>query len=331
MTEMEGNRHDEVSTQDPLIPEQGKAKNEPYPPTDMTVNFTTAQPSFAHEIAVVSGKSNFYERFYTGLGDIFGTLGAIPGCVCFPNAYKVVPQGTVGLVTRFGKFYKSVDPGLHYVTPIVENLTLVDIKIQTEEIPRQTVTTKDNVSIQIDSVLFWHVVDPFTAAFLVGDLKLALVERTQTTLRSVLGTKVLQDAIENRDQIAHEISELIEGPASAWGVRVESMLIKDLVFSQELQETLSSAAKQKRIGESKVIQARAEVDAAKLMRQAADVLSTPAAMQIRYLDTLSAMARSGNSKVIFVPGSSELAAQSTTSSSHVNPLQQSITGELTNE
>lgn len=198
-------------------------------------------------------------------------------------------------------------------------------------------TTKDNVSILIDSVLYWHITDPFVAAFLVSDVRVALMERTQTTLRHILGTKLLQDAIENREQIAHEISELIEGPASAWGVRVESLLIKDMLFSQELQETLSSAAKQKRIGESKVIQARAEVDSARLMRQAADVLNTPAAMQIRWLDTMAMMARTANSKVIFMPGTSEPAVAMAgpggvaTTLPLLNPLQQTVTAEMASD
>ncbi|KAJ3332216.1 hypothetical protein HDU93_009198, partial [Gonapodya sp. JEL0774] len=105
----------------------------------------------------------------------------------------------------------------------------------------------------------------------------------------------------NRETIAHEVQEIIEKPAEEWGVRVESMLIKDLQFSNELVETLSSAAKQKRIGESKVIAAQAEVNAAKLMREASDILNTPAAMQIRYLETLTSMASKAGTKVIFMP------------------------------
>lgn len=158
---------------------------------------TTSQPSFAQEIAYPAGKNSFYEGFYTAVGNCLGTIGAFPGCCCFPNAYQTVPMGSVGLISRYGKFYKSVDPGLHFVLPVVENLQLVDIKVQVEDIPRQTVTTKDNVSIMIDSVLYWHILDPVTAAFLVSDVRLALMERTQTTLRQVLGTRVLQDAIES--------------------------------------------------------------------------------------------------------------------------------------
>ncbi|ORY36533.1 hypothetical protein BCR33DRAFT_722035 [Rhizoclosmatium globosum] len=142
--------------------------------------------------------------------------------------------------------------------------------------------TKDNVNVIIDSVIFWEVIDPYTATFLVSNVRAALIERTQTTLRHIMGTKTLQQT-------------------RSWGVKIESMLIKDLQFSKELQETLSAGAKQKRIGESKIILAKAEVESAKLMREAADILNAPAAMQIRYLETLTAMSRNSGNKTVFMP------------------------------
>ncbi|CRK14829.1 hypothetical protein BN1723_010485 [Verticillium longisporum] len=143
------------------------------------------------------------------------------------------------------------------------------------------------------------------AAFGISNVRQALIERTQTTLRHVIGARILQDVIERREEIAQSIGEIIEDVAAGWGVQVESMLIKDIIFSQELQESLSMAAQSKRIGESKIIAAKAEVEAAKLMRQAADILSSAPAMQIRYLEAMQAMAKSANSKVIFLPGASQ--------------------------
>lgn len=116
-----------------------------------------------------------------------------------------------------------------------------------------------------------------------------------------MGARVLQDVIERREEIASSISEIIEDVANGWGVRVESMLIKDIIFTRELQDSLSMAAQSKRIGESKIIAARAEVEAAKLMRKAADILSSPAAMQIRSLEAYQQVAKSAGAKVIFLP------------------------------
>ena len=124
-------------------------------------------------------------------------------------------------------------------------------------------------------------------------------------MRHIVGARVLQDVIERREEVAQSIGEIIEDVASGWGVQVESILIKDIIFSNELQDSLSMAAQAKRIGEAKVIAARAEVESAKLMRQAADILSSAPAMQIRYLEAMQAMAKTANSKIIFLPATNQ--------------------------
>jgi regulator of protease activity HflC (stomatin/prohibitin superfamily) len=185
--------------------------------------------------------------------------------------------------------------------------------------------TKDNVTLRLTSVIYYHIISPHKAAFGIANVRQALMERTQTTLRHVVGARVLQDVIERREEIAQSIGEIIEDVAFGWGVQVESMLIKDIIFSQELQESLSMAAQSKRIGESKIIAAKAEVESAKLMRQAADILSSAPAMQIRYLEAMQAMAKSSNSKVIFMPGASSNPAGSMEHA--VEQVNQQNTGE----
>jgi erythrocyte band 7 integral membrane protein len=165
--------------------------------------------------------------------------------------------------------------------------------------------TKDNVSLHLTSVIYYHITSPHKAAFGISNVQQALIERTQTTLRHAVGARVLQDVIERREEVAQSIGEIIEEVASGWGVQVESMLIKDIIFSDELQDSLSMAAQSKRIGESKVIMARAEVESARLMRQAADILSSAPAMQIRYLEAMQTMAKTANSKVIFLPATNQ--------------------------
>ncbi len=110
-----------------------------------------------------------------------------------------------------------MDPGLFQINIFTERLQNVNIKLRLEDIPQQTVTTKDNVSVLIDSVLYWHVSDPYVSVFTVEDVRLALMERTQTTLRTVFGTRTLQECIEHRDEIAYDIGKLISEPAKAWG------------------------------------------------------------------------------------------------------------------
>ncbi|KAJ3058667.1 hypothetical protein HDU99_006702, partial [Rhizoclosmatium hyalinum] len=198
-----------------------------------------------------------------------------------------------------------VDPGLVSVNPYTEQIRAVEIKVNITPIPSQVIMTKDNVSIVIDSVIYWEIVEPFIATFLVSNVNKALMERTQTTLRHVVGSRSLQESIENRESVAHDILGLIAAPAKSWGVKVESILIKDIKFTPDLQESLAAAAKQQRIGESKIITARAEVESAKLMREASDILNTQAAMQIRYLETLANMSSHPGTKVIFLPPGSD--------------------------
>ncbi|KAI1433471.1 stomatin family protein [Xylaria sp. CBS 124048] len=263
------------------------------------------QQSYAQVVDENASPKNWYGSMIDAFGMCVGTLGAIPCCVVCPNPYKQVSQGNVGLVTKFGKFYKAVDPGLVKINPLSERLIQIDVKIQIAEVPRQVCMTKDNVTVDLTSVIYYHVTQPHKVAFGITNVKQALMERTQTTLRHVVGARVLQDVIERREEIAQSISEIIEDVASGWGVQVESMLIKDIVFSQELQGSLSMAAQSKRLGESKIIAAKAEVESAKLMRQAADILSSAPAMQIRYLEAMQAMAKSANSKVIFLPAANQ--------------------------
>ncbi|KAF2200458.1 stomatin family protein-like protein [Delitschia confertaspora ATCC 74209] len=266
------------------------------------------QPSYAKIISAddpASDNHGWYGGMINGLGACMGNLGAIPCCIVCPNPYKPVSQGNVGLITKFGRFARAVDPGLVKVNPLSENLIQVDVKIQIVEVPKQVCMTKDNVSLNLTSVIYYRITSPHKAAFGISNIRQALIERTQTTLRHVIGARVLQDVIERREEIAQSIREIIEETAAGWGVDVESMLIKDIIFSQELQDSLSMAAQSKRTGEAKVIAARAEVESAKLMRQAADILSSAPAMQIRYLEAMQAMAKTANSKVIFLPAQNQ--------------------------
>ncbi|PHH89029.1 hypothetical protein CDD83_6758 [Cordyceps sp. RAO-2017] len=278
------------------------------PQTKMTVQppkKEDLQRSYGTIVDESSDPKGVYGKMINTMGECMGTMGAVPCCILCPNPYKNVNQGNVGLVTKFGRFYKAVDPGLVKINPLSERLIQIDVKIQTAEVPEQICMTKDNVTLRLTSVIYYHIVAPHKAAFGISNVRQALMERTQTTLRHVVGARVLQDVIERREEIAQSIGEIIEDVATGWGVQVESMLIKDIIFSQELQESLSMAAQSKRIGESKIIAAKAEVESAKLMRQAADILSSAPAMQIRYLEAMQAMAKSANSKVIFLPGANQ--------------------------
>ncbi|GAA5916236.1 hypothetical protein JCM8208_003916 [Rhodotorula glutinis] len=259
------------------------------------------QPSYAQTLPGASMNHGAYGSMLDCLGGVCGTIGSIPCCFCFPNPFRTVNQGAVGLITRFGQFVKAVDPGLVKVNPFSEKLSVIDVKIQVVEIPVQQTLTKDNLQAAVESVIVYSIVSPYHAAFSISNVRQALIERAQTTLRDVVGTRTLQGLLTDREGVAAEIEQIIEGVSENWGVRVQNLLIKDIAIPTEVQASLSSAAQQRRLGEAKVIAAQAEVDSARLMREAADILSSSAAIQIRQLEALQGMARSANAKVIFVP------------------------------
>eukprot|EP00834_Sanchytrium_tribonematis_P001562 NODE_39_length_35218_cov_0.479655.p25 type:complete len:236 gc:universal NODE_39_length_35218_cov_0.479655:6525-7232(+) len=194
------------------------------------------QKPYQQILPVSQANYGCYESMMTTIGDCLGFFGQVPcTALCFPNPMKQISQGNVGLVTKFGKCYKIVDPGLHAINVATEKILAIDIRVKVEEIPKQYVMTRDNVGINVDSVLYWQVTDPYVAAFLIRDVRLALIERTQTTLRTVIGSRHMQECVENRDIIAQEIMKVVGPSAKTFGVSVNSILIKDIAFSKELE------------------------------------------------------------------------------------------------
>jgi len=220
---------------------------------------------------------------------------------CCPTPYQRIPEGFVGVVQEFGRFSKLYRPGLYYVNPCTEDITMVDKREIVLPIRQQTVMTKDNLNVIIDAVVYYRVENTYRSLFSVKELEHSIIEIAHTSLRDVFGVVTLQEALEERDLLAEELVKLIAPAAANWGVNVRRVLMQDLIFTPDMQKTLSSAATSRRIAESKVISAQADVVAAKLMRTASDILNTPAAMQIRYLESINSVGKSPNPKVVFYP------------------------------
>lgn len=245
-----------------------------------------------------------YQRFISLMGSIFGCCGVF--CFLCENPYKTVDQGEVGLVQTFGALSRTVEPGTSYVNTWSEKLSRVNIKINAKTLPPQSCFTRDNLSVSITSVVYYNIVDPQRAIFAILDIHSAITERTQNTMRDVIGSRVLQDVVEKRDEIADSVQGVIARTAAEWGVHIEAILIKDLVLPASVQDSFAKAAEAKRIGEAKIINAKAEVESAKQMRKASDILSSPAALQIRYLDALQNMSKSSGTRVIFMPSADQI-------------------------
>jgi len=223
-------------------------------------------------------------------------------CCCFcKSPYQIVQEGLVGVVQKFGKFSKLYAPGLYYVNPCTEKITFVDKREKIMDIRRQLVMTKDNINVIVDSVVYYQIEDSYKSLFSVYDLPFSIMELCRTTLRDVFGVVTLQQALEDRDFLAEKIKNIMDEATASWGVDVSKVLIQEILFTEDLQRSLSTAATAKRLAESKIIGAQADVQAAKLMRNAADILNTPASMQIRYLEAITHVAKASNPKVVFFP------------------------------
>ncbi|KAJ8140554.1 hypothetical protein OY671_006259 [Metschnikowia pulcherrima] len=245
-----------------------------------------------------------YQRFIQTSGKFFGCFGTF--CCFCKNPYETVDQGEVGLVQTFGALSRTIEPGTSYVNTWSEQLTRVNIKVNTRELPPQSCFTRDNLSVAITSVVYYNIVDPQKAIFSISHIHQAISERTQNTLRDVIGNRTLQDVVEKREEIAESIEHVIAKTAAEWGVNIESILIKDLTLPPSVQDSFAKAAEARRIGEAKIINAKAEVESARQMRKASDILSSPAALQIRYLDALQNMSKNPGTRVIFMPSADSI-------------------------
>ena len=207
-------------------------------------------------------------------------------CCCGSPVYQLATSES-GILQRFGKFLKVLSPGINIINPMTDSVVLIDLKTKVATMPRQPVITKDNITLQIQTAVYYRVVDSFKVAYKLGSSNQGaqnfIVEMSQAALRSVGGEHTLQDMLSNRDKIARELQRFVENQVEPWGLLIENIFLKDLVMDPETQKNLSAAAKQKRLSEAAIISAKADVESAKMMKEAAEILDSKAAMQIRYL------------------------------------------------
>jgi erythrocyte band 7 integral membrane protein len=254
-----------------------------------------------HQEHIRDESNQLYESCLTGVGLVSGFISNWMCCICCESPYKIIQEGNVGVVQKFGKFAKLYAPGLYYINPCTETMTFVDKRERIMDIRRQLCMTKDNINVIVDAVVYYEIEDSYKSLFSVYDLPFSINELCRTGLRDVFGMVTLQEALEDRDRLAHHLREHMDEATLTWGVDVTRCLIQEILFTEDLQKSLSTAATAKRLAESKIIGAQADVHSAKLMRNAADILNTPAAMQVRYLEAITNVAKTVNPKVVFFP------------------------------
>src|SRR5256712_5930602 len=232
----------------------------------------------------------------------FVVLGviAVVVLVLINQAVRIVQEYERGVIFRLGRLVDARGPGFFLLIPFVETMRKVDLRIVTLEVPAQEAITRDNVTVKVNAVVYFRVVDPEEAVVKVIDYVRATSLIGQTTLRSILGQSDLDHLLSERDKINAELQQVIDTQTSAWGVKVTSVEVRDLELPQTMQRAMARQAEAEREKRAKVIHAEGEFTASQQLANAAAVIgSQPATLQLRYLQTLTEIAAEKNSTIVF--------------------------------
>ena len=218
----------------------------------------------------------------------------------FRKSIFIVRQYERGVVFRFGRLMAIKEPGLRIVIPFIDELTKIDTRIITFDIPSQDVITRDNISVKVNGVLLFQVFDPAQAITQVENFFSATNQLAQTTLRSVCGEADLDDLLSKRDEINAKIQGIIDAKTEPFGVKVTTVELKQVDLPQEMQRAMAKQAEAERLRRSRIIQAEGEYQAAERLKDAAKILSSEeGSMQLRYLETLQAISQENSSTIVF--------------------------------
>jgi regulator of protease activity HflC (stomatin/prohibitin superfamily) len=216
------------------------------------------------------------------------------------SAVKVVQEYERGVIFRLGRLQGAKGPGLFFIIPIFDRMVKVDLRVVTLDIPAQEAITRDNVTLRVNAVAYYRVVDPNDAIVQVEDYQRATWQIAQTSLRSVLGQSNLDDLLIHRDEINQKLQQIIDEQTEPWGIKVSIVEVKDVELPDTMKRAMARQAEAEREKRAKVIHASGEFDAAQQLQDAAAVIARePAAIQLRYLQTLTEIAVEKNSTIIF--------------------------------
>jgi len=216
------------------------------------------------------------------------------------SALKVVREYDRGVIFRLGRLVGAKGPGLIILIPIIDKMVKVSLRVVTMDIPSQDIITKDNVSVKVNAVLYFRVVDPQKAIVEVEDYLFATGQLAQTTLRSILGQVELDELLANRDEINDKMQKIVDEQTDAWGIKVSLVELKHVDLPTEMQRAMAKQAEAERDRRAKIIHAEGEFQASEKLAAAAEIIGRqPAALQLRYLQTLTEVAAENNSTLIF--------------------------------
>ena len=234
-----------------------------------------------------------------GIGAIVVVIVAIVVVSVILSAIKVVKEYERGVIFRLGRVQGGPKgPGLFVLLPIVDRMVKIDLRTVTMDVPPQDVITRDNVPARVNAVVYFRVVDPNKSVIEVENHVLATSQISQTTLRSVLGQKDLDELLTNREEINEELQSIIDEQTDPWGVKVSVVEVKDVEIPSQMQRAMARQAESERERRAKIIAAEGEYQASERLRQAADRLESPTALQLRLFQTMGEIAVNQNSTII---------------------------------
>ncbi|HBE88884.1 MAG TPA: hypothetical protein DDW67_07050 [Elusimicrobia bacterium] len=216
------------------------------------------------------------------------------------SSIKVLNEYERGVMLTFGRFTGVKGPGLVIVIPMVQEMFRISTRVVVLDVPPQDVITRDNISVKVNAVVYFRVVNPQAAVLNVENFMYATSQLSQTTLRSVLGQQELDDLLANRDKINQNLQQILDQHTEPWGIKISSVEVKNVDLPQEMQRAIARQAEAERERRAKIIHAEGEFQASQKLADAAAIIgSQPAAIQLRYLQTLTEVATERNSTTIF--------------------------------
>lgn len=232
------------------------------------------------------------------LGILIPILAA--GSVGVAASVRTIKQFERGVVFRFGRVQEQPrGPGLTYLVPVADRLQKVNMQILTMPVPRQDGITRDNVTVSVDAVVYFRVVDPVLAVVKVNKYMFAISQVAQTSLRSIIGKSELDDLLSNRERLNEGLQLMIDSPALEWGIHIDRVEIKDVSLPESMKRSMSRQAEAERERRARIITADGELQASKKLSQAAAAMAdTPAALQLRLLQTVVEVAAEKNSTLV---------------------------------
>lgn len=214
-------------------------------------------------------------------------------------AIKIVPEYERGVIFRLGRVTDAKGPGLFFIIPIVDRMVRVSLRTVTQDIPPQDIITKDNVTVRVNAVTYFNVVDPVRSVVAIQNYVYGTSQIAQTTLRSIIGQVDLDDLLVKRDEINSQLQQIIDEVTNPWGVKVTLVEVKDVELPETMRRAMARQAEAERDRRAKVIHALGEHEAAEKLGMAAEVLEVhPAAMQLRLLSTMTEVAADNNSTLV---------------------------------